>query len=164
MTLDLTALLEKLRRLKWDWRMAEAERIVGSLAGQPTERVPGRTTYRVDGLENISLYHEGDQAEYLEITIESFKDPHLLSSVEYEEKVDEYFEKHKAAVREATVILGRPEFNDGCAAPGFPNDQEAVWLALWHGGNARLMIQQKHEDKELPLRLCIVMAPTATPS
>src|SRR5215510_14794897 len=129
-TMDLTALLEKLRGVKWDWRKPEAERIVASLAGPPIERVPGRTTYRMDGVEDISLYHEGERPEFLEITVESFRDPHLLSPAQYEDKVDEYFQKYRVAVKQGTGVLGRPAFDDGGGASGFPEEQEAVWLAL----------------------------------
>ena len=155
----LAALLERLRSVSWDWEALAAERIVAGFAGDPVERVPGRTSYRFEGLEDVSLYLEGSQADCLEITIESFREPHLLSAIEYEERVDEYFHKYRMAVAEGNHVLGPPVFDDGAAAPGFPTDQDAVWLALWRVNSARLMIEQKHEDKELPLRLCVVVTP-----
>jgi hypothetical protein len=123
--------------------------------------VPGRTTYETPEGPRLSLYSEGDLAEFVEITLEAFQDPHLLSEVEYEQKANEFLEKFRAAVAIGTRILGPPAFNDGVGRDGFPEDQDAVSLALWPSGSSRLMIEQKHEDKELPIRLCIVVAPAA---
>jgi hypothetical protein len=67
--------------------------------------------------------------------------------------------KAQAAAAVGTQILGPPAFNNGVGLDGCPKDQDAVWVALWPSGSARLMIQQKHEDKELPIRLYIVVAP-----
>ncbi|KGU91538.1 hypothetical protein X880_4289 [Burkholderia pseudomallei MSHR4032] len=96
---------------------------------------------------------------FIEITFEKFVDVESLSVSEYEDKVDEFFARFEAAVAELTPALGKPVFSDGAAAKGFPDDQEANWLALWHVKNARLMLEQKHESQEFPFRLCFVIAP-----
>jgi len=38
-------------------------------------------------------------------------------------------------------------------------DQDAIWLAQWSAPNARLLVELKHEDKELPLRLGVIVVP-----
>jgi len=122
---------------------------------------PGRSTYETPEGPHWSLYGEGDLAEFVEITLEAFRDPHLLSEAEYEQKTDAFRQEFRTAVAIGTRILGPPAFNDGVGRDGSPEDQDAVWLALWTSGNSRLMIEQKHEDRELPMRLCIVIAPPA---
>jgi hypothetical protein len=109
----------------------------------------------------LSLYCEGDLAEFVGRSPWRLSDPHLLSEVEYEQKANEFEQKFRAAVAAGMRILGPPAFNDGVGCDGFPDDQDAVWLALWPSVDSRLMIEQKHEDKELPARLCIVVAPPA---
>jgi hypothetical protein len=155
----LSRLFERLRHLTWDWRLGNAEEIVSAIAGDPVSRVAGRVAYRLDGMVDVSLYHDDERAIMVEFTVEAFPEPHRLTSAGYEDKVDEYFMKYEGAVAEAERVLGEPAFNDGAAATGFPEDQDAVWLALWPANNARLMVEQKHEDRELPLRLCVVVAP-----
>ncbi len=159
--MDLTTLVEMLSRINWEWRRAEDERSLTALFGQPVATVLGRTSYQAESVEDLSLYYEGDKTEFVELTLDSFKHPHLLSPVEYEDKVDQFFDKYQSAVKAVTAVLGQPTFDNGAGAPGFPEDQEAVWLALWPRRDSRLMIQQKHEDRELPLRVCIVIAPNA---
>jgi hypothetical protein len=154
-------LLTKLKGVTWTWSKASAEQAIASLGARMIQGVPGRSTYETPEGARLSLYSEGDLAEFVEITLEAFQDPHLLSEAEYEQKTDEFLQKFRAAVAIGTRILGPPAFTDGVGRDGFPEDQDAVWLALWASGNSRLMIEQKHEDKELPMRLCIVVAPPA---
>jgi hypothetical protein len=117
--------------------------------------VPGRSTYKTLEGPSLSLYSEGEVAEFVEVTLDAYRDPHLLNELEYEQKTDEFHRKFQAAVSTGTRVLGPPVFVDGVGRDGFPEDQEAVWLALWPSANARLMIEQKHEDQE---RLCLVVA------
>jgi hypothetical protein len=154
-------LLTKLKGVTWTWSKASAELAIASLGARMIQEVPGRSTYETPEGARLSLYSEGDQAEFVEITLEAFQDPHLLAEAEYEQKADEFLQRFRAAVAIGTRILGPPAFNDGVGGERFPEDQDAVWLALWPSGNSRLMIEQKHEDKELPMRLCIVVAPPA---
>jgi hypothetical protein len=121
--------------------------------------VPGRLTYRIIDSMTLSVYHEDDSAQFVEITVEAFHDPESLTELEYEDKVDEFFAKFESAVCGAEAVLGKPSFNDGAGSRGFPQDEDAVWLALWPLATARFMVQQKHEDKELPLRVCLVFVP-----
>jgi len=154
-------LLTKLKGVTWTWSRASAEQAIASLGARMIQGVPGRSTYETPEGARLSLYSEGDLAEFVEITLEAFQDPHLLSVADFEQKADEFLQKFRAAVAIGTRILGPPAFNDGVGHDGFPEDQDAVWLALWTSGTSRLMIEQKHEDKELPMRLCIVVAPPA---
>lgn len=130
-----------------------------ALSATHVETVPGRWTYIIASGPKLSVYTEDDRIEFLEITMDVFLNPHRLQPGEYEQKVEEYFSKYEKAVASAEQILGPPAFDDGWGSEGFPEDQEAVCLAQWNLLNARLMIQQKHEDKELPFRLCVVITP-----
>jgi hypothetical protein len=154
-------LLTKLKGVPWTWSKAGAEQVITSLGARMVQGVPGRSTYETPEGTRLSLYSEGDLAEFAEITLEALQNPHLLSEVEYEQKANEFLQKFRAVVAIGTQILGPPAFNDGVGSDGFPEDQDALRLALWPSGNSRLMIEQKHEDKELPIRLCIVIAPPA---
>jgi hypothetical protein len=161
MTGTIEKLLPKLNGITWTWSKAGAEQAIASLGARMVQGAPGRSTYETPEGARLSLYSEGDLADFVEITLEAFEDPHLLTEGEYEQKANEFLQKFRVAVATGTRILGPPAFNDGVGRDGFPEDQDAVWLALWPAGNSRLMIEQKHEDKELPIRLCIVVAPPA---
>ncbi len=155
---DMATLVKRLKGIRWVWSESGVESVLASLNATLVEAVPGRKTYAIAAGPKVSVYSEGGRTEFLEITVDAFFDPQRLSPEEYEQKVDEYFAKYEQAVAAAEGTLGPPAFNDGGGSEGFPEDQEAVWLAQWDLPTARLMIQQKHEDKELPFRLCIVVA------
>lgn len=65
----------------------------------------------------------------------------------------------ESATEALAKFLGPPAFSDGAAADHYPEDQDAAWLSLWNYPSARIMLQQKHEDRELPFRICLVVAP-----
>jgi len=111
------------------------------------------------GLESRRLKASVYKAEppYVEVTVDSSWPTPNASPDELEDLADLYFDKYQSAVRMITSRLGEPVFDDGAAAPGFPSDQPAEWLALWNCKAARLMLEQKHEDRELPFRLVIVL-------
>ena len=89
----------------------------------------------------------------------AFTDVEALTDLEYEDQVDNFYAEFLAATKEIVSRLGNPVFSDGATATDFPDDQDAVWLSLWILPKCRLFLQQKHEDRELPFRLCLVVAP-----
>lgn len=105
-------LLTKLKGVTWTWSKASAEQAIASLGARLIQGVPGRSTYETPEGARLSLYSEGDLAEFVEITLEAFQDPHLLSEADYEQKTDEFLQKFRAAVATGTRILGPPAFND----------------------------------------------------
>jgi len=139
-------LLAKLQGVTWTRSKPGVEQTIASLGARLVETVPGRSTYRTSEGPSLSLYFEGERADFVEVTLEALPDPHLLTEVEYEKKADEFHQKSQAAVATGTRILGPPAFSDGAARDGFPEDQDAVWFALWPSVNSRLMIEQKHEE------------------
>jgi hypothetical protein len=157
--MKLIDLLLRLQHVEWSWQLSRTEEIVSGLAGAPLKRLDSRLKYGLEGFEDVSLYYEAAEALALEMTIESCRQPYRLTPAEYEDKVDEYFRKYETTVATVSGVLGKPVFDDGAGGSGFPDDQEAVWLALWWGSNARIMIQQKHEDRDAAFRLCVLVAP-----
>ena len=133
----IDSLLTKLKGVTRTWSKASAEQSIATLGARLIQVVAGRSTYETPEGARLSLYCEGDLAEFVEITLEAFLDPHLLSEAEYEQKADEFLQKFRAAVAIGARILGPPAFNDSVGRDGFPEDQDATWLALWTSGNAR---------------------------
>ena len=157
--LDVVKLLSKLKGVSIEWRKNGAAALMKRLDAVFADRVPGRETYKLPDGSTTSIYSEDNAVIHIEISLDIFPGTESLTDLEYEDKVDEFFEKFNAAVVEAAGILGDPQFNDGFGCEGFPDDQDAVWLALWNVSGSRVMIQQKHEARELPFRLLLVLAP-----
>lgn len=153
------ALATKLSTTDWQWSRSWWDAKANELALTEKESVGTRRTYVDPEGQLWDVYTRGDEVLFIEINFDVFEDVDALSNSAYEDKVDEYFQKFQDTARALKPLLGAPRFADGAAARGFPSDQEANWLALWEVRNARLMVQQKHESRDIPFRLCLVVAP-----
>jgi hypothetical protein len=149
---DLAA---ELARLEWRWTADDTRAQLAAGGWTPAEAVDGRETLEKAG-RRLDVYTDGDRVERVETTLSATWPD---GSTDYDDLVDEYFDKYEDTVDAVAAVLGAPRFNDGRAARGYPADQDAEWVALWPLRDARLMVQQTHEDKELPFRIVIVVAP-----
>ena len=158
-----TSIAVRLASIAWAWRREDFDAILRHAgATRPAPLVDdGWTRYDLDQ-ERLDVLASEGLVERVEVTLEAFVDVPDLSGAEYEDKVDEFFALWEHAVAAAEIELGRPAFDDGGAARGYPEDQDAVWLALWPLPTGRLMIQELHEDRELPFRLAVVVTPPMT--
>ena len=71
----------------------------------------------------------------------------------------EYCEKLERYVDAAKEILGKPKFNNGNAARGFPPDERAEILVLWQLKTARVMLMYCNDDEDTPFSMSIVVKP-----
>jgi hypothetical protein len=157
--LDISPLVHRITNTEWVWDLDAIGSALSRLGASRKVQHARRIGYTMTGLDDLSVYHKAGRVWLVEFTLESFAYPAELSDAQYEDKVDEYFVKYQKLVAATAEILGPPVFDDGFAAPDFPEDQDAVWLAMWNLSSARLMVEQKHEDRELPFRLCVVLTP-----
>lgn len=156
------AIVESMAAHGWSWDKSSVKQTLTSLGWELREVELSRDAYLLACGLTGSVYNNGADVDLIEIEVDRFCDVESLSDLEYEDKVDEFYDKFNVVTRQIASRLGEPCFSDGAAASGFPCDQAAVWISLWNLPTARLMLQQKHEDKETPFRLCIVLAPPAT--
>jgi hypothetical protein len=157
---DISNIAGLLADQTWVWERRAFEALCDSLGWCRYQTIGHRDSYRTpEGLSASVYYNEDDNPDVLEVGIESFSDVGSLDECAYDDKVDEFYEAFVEGTRQISTKLGDPEFCDGAAAHGFPNDQDAVWLALWTLQSARLMLEQKHEDRDLPFRICLTVAP-----
>ncbi len=152
-------LVGEIRGWAWSWTLESGHSLALALHGRLREECAGRRTYEMPEGVTMSLYHDENCVQFIEFTLDVIANLHLLSPADYEDTKDKFFQKFEDAVAEAATVLGPPVFSDGAAASEFPADQDAEWLALWNLTGGRIMLEQKHEDKELPLRLSFVLAP-----
>ncbi len=152
-------LLKDFWSVSWDWDLDSVSRGLESLGMRVAEESSFRKVYRAECGVDVAVRLDAGMVFLVEATVDEYADTVGLSGIEYEAKVDEFYEKFEAAVDLAELEIGKASFSDGSAAKGFPADQEAEWVALWAKPDCRVMIEQKHEDREAPMRLCVVIAP-----
>lgn len=153
------SLAKNLASQMWTWDRKSVETTLSELGLRKCESRGHRDTYTSASGHRGSVYHDGADPELIEFTVAAFTEADSLDAPEYEDKTDEFYLGFINGTKQISGVLGQPAFSDGGAASGFPDDQDAVWLSLWNLPSARLMLQQKHEDRELPFRICIVIAP-----
>lgn len=156
---DVSTLREALRSLaQYEWNWSSWAVFADALGLREKERVLTRRSYYFLERLELDLFAEGE-GRSVRVPLAVSADVEELSDIDYENLIDEFFEKFDGCVADAQAVLGPPAFNDGAAATGFPEDQDAVMLALWELPTARLMIQLQHEGRDVPIRIEIVVAP-----
>jgi hypothetical protein len=155
--------VRKLSAVEWTWTAADVPRVVHQLGAVLVEDADERQTYRTPDGMFVDVFMSGGKLEQVEIEVDSFSDVESLDGYAYELKVDEFFNKWESGADAVERVLGEPAFRNGFGNRGFPSDQDAIWLALWNTDRARLMVEEKHEDRDLPFRIVVVAAPPAKP-
>jgi hypothetical protein len=93
----------------------------------------------------------------MEFTLDVFDAPLNWGWGEWKEKESEFRQKFEETVKEAVTILGQPRFVGGYKDSGYPMEEGAVRVADWPLNNADMRIAIRHEDREVPIRLCITL-------
>lgn len=158
-TKSLPYVLEKMQSFHWPWRQDEDGSFADHLGWSVEKRTPLRTDFRATGFAAVSAYFEAGTCFAVEADIEVVTPTAVLAPSQFDDLADLFYQKFCDVVESVTKILGKPMFCDGAAVDDFPGDQDAVWLALWFGGGARIMIQQKNEGRDMPFRVTLVVAP-----
>ncbi len=149
-------LLFRFRTTAWSWECDAARRQLQCFGYRPNDE--DDEAFAGPAGELCRVHCEGDAVGWIEFVLCAFPDPHLLDEVRFSAKQSECELLFRNAVRYAAALLGKPAFCGGSGEEGFPSDQWADWAAVWPSGGCRLMIQQKHNDPELPMEVCLVFA------
>jgi hypothetical protein len=148
-----------LASFKWQWSKDAWEQAVARLGLVETSRINDRASYKTPEGDTLSAYFTESHLELVELTLERYDDPEVLSRDEYLKVIRDFTIKFQAVVNEVASFLAQPAFLGGPNDVGYPDDQDALRVAIWQITNARLMVALKHEDKELPIRLSVVVSP-----
>lgn len=144
---------------RWKWNVRESVHQLLGLGFEQTGEEYGELYFKGRDGARLRVATEGDRVIWVEFILHDFKDPHLLDEMDFQKKQAEFENLFELAVHYAKALLGRPVFKGASGEKGFPGDQWADLAAVWTEGDRRVMVQQKHNDKELPLELCLVFAP-----
>jgi hypothetical protein len=141
------------------WKRTDLENLPGKLNMTLIQTTPNRSTFKLGTDNTCSLYFSGDDLLSIECTVIVFLDPDQLSSSELRKKYKEFINNYKELVSGIKKKYGTPSFEGNYGDPGFPEGRTGINLAQWSLEKGIGTIQFKHEDKELPLRLCIGLYP-----
>ena len=158
---DIADVASLLYSISWLWTMRAWSERSGELGLMLIESRGQRRTYSDPQGRIWDVYLDGEAIVSVEVEDSLREDVASLSDGQYEDLVDEFYRYFVELCSCLTKTIGPPKFADGAAADGFPSDQDAVWLALWPAKNARLMLQVKHEARDAPMRICLVVAPAS---
>jgi hypothetical protein len=159
MVTDLVTLLASHRTTAWVWDAAGVRRQIVGLGYLLAGREPGGERFTARGRPALRLMTEGARVRWIEFILLEHPHPHLLDETAFDRRQREFEALFSAAVHAARPLLGQPVFAGASGEHGFPQDQWADFAALWQDPHGRILIEQKHNDRELPLELCLVFAP-----
>jgi hypothetical protein len=157
--MNVSELCRRLGTAEWRWELSDVTQVLGPIYREPVQKTARRITYRSPLGLDASVYHKDGRVFLIEDTFQVLLHPERLSPEDYDREFQRYLLRYRTVVGEVSQAIGRPTFDGKVGTEGFPEDQDAIWLAQWSAPNARLLVELKHEDKELPLRLGIIVVP-----
>ncbi len=108
------------------------------------------------GIVNYQVYREGEGVwafqVYLKVDTEIPDDEDEMFDLLFE-----YCGVLRELVKGVEVDAGKPDFHDGSGHENFPEDYDAVFLALWRKFGFDLVIMVQLSDSDGPLLLSVVV-------
>ena len=153
------AMLVRFLSVAWNWEVQGASDQLEGFGFRPSGEEAGYLTFADQRGAGGRIMAESGKILWVEFVLSEFREPHLLDESAFTVKQAEYEQLFLRVVDYARALLGEPAFSGASGDVGFPRDQWADFAAVWPTPSGRLMVQQKHNDKELPLELCLVFAP-----
>jgi membrane-associated protein len=146
----IDGIVSKLKDVRWDWTPAGVEKIARELELPIRQEIEARSSYRSEDGVHFRIHQAGDTVDSVEITTHLTPDPRALSEAGYQHAQWEYAARFRQAVETAEQHIGPAEY---------PDDHDAVELARWDVSNGQLTIEHRHEDREQPFRISIIVQP-----
>jgi hypothetical protein len=158
----LTSLLDLLiryRAVPWAWELACATQQLEGFGYQLEPEGADELEFTAPGAPKARIRADGSQVRTIEFSLVEHHDPHLLGETALDEKRLEFERLFSTAVNGSRSLLGQPLFAGGAGEAGFPTEQWAELAAVWITEDHRILLEVQHNDKELPIELCLVFAP-----
>jgi hypothetical protein len=146
-------------RYPWSWSATGDRKIIEAAGFRFSGEEDGDWFFTGSFQSSVRMKRSGDTVDALEFLLSALPDPHLLDEITFFEKQSEYEALFHNAVNHLETLIGPPVFSGASGDPDFPRDLWADWAAVWVNGQYRVTIEQRHNDKELPLALYLVFTP-----
>lgn len=125
-----------------------------------TDSAGKRYTFQDErSLRYSSYFRERGDIGFVEATLAVFPAAELLSDLDYQHVVDEFSGRFDEVQDKVASTLGRGRAFSLTTGDEFPHERDAIRLTLWKLPTADLMLELRHEDRELPIRLVLTLAP-----
>ncbi|MEV0455810.1 hypothetical protein [Catellatospora methionotrophica] len=145
------------------WADAQFATWLASIGYQPAEKQPpGRIgwTTLTKGDTQIHLSQDGSRLAYIAHSVDTEN-----VDLDEDDVIDEGSDLYEEAVRDLRAVLGKPKFDDGMAARGFPAGYYSFLLAYWKLTEYVVVLHLNQEDSDLPVSLDFeIMDSAAWPS
>jgi hypothetical protein len=160
---EIKSIIEKLFSVRWSWSRAAIDQNLAQLGAHPidptaTSSNPEDQTFvDAEGVKIQAIYcceFRGHLVSYLIASAEVDD----LEEEEFDAIASEFDQKFEAAIAEAKIILGEPNYWGATGGSDLTKGQFADLVACWLTDSGRLMIQEGQADTELPIELKVVMA------
>jgi len=154
---SITLLLGRLCTLEWSGDAGVLQSRLVQVGFEVAREAPHRTDLLLVDvpIARCALYRTGR----LECTVKIAMDPQLLDEDKWNDMHERFVASWCAARDRLASSLGPPQFDGRPGDPGMPDDEDAVRLAHWPQQGRQVSVQYRHEDRELPMRLVLVVTP-----
>ncbi|PPT08659.1 hypothetical protein CKA32_005364 [Geitlerinema sp. FC II] len=157
--------------LSWEWNRTFWNCVCTQKSFREIERVSfqnediqgGRITYIIeDLLSEVSVYFSDPSLKsitWISVLLNYFEGTDELSEDEYDCKINEFQKMFQDVVNIAIFCLNHPRLLKEIGDDDFPEDYDALRIAIWEIENAQMIVKLEHQDMEVPIILDLVIEP-----
>ena len=157
------SLARKIQSATWSWDAAHWKQGPPGLELRvDRSRADDRLEFTDPAGAHWTVYLDGPRVENLEITFDVYLETADLSEDEFDKVADEYLAKFEVQSAELVAAFGSSQaIDDEEQEESYPEAGECLYLALWRLGDKLLLLALKSEDREMPIRLCLIVIPAS---
>ena len=155
------SLARKIESATWSWDAAQWKQGLPGLGLRADHsRGDDRLEFTDPAGAHWTVYLDGPRVENVEITFDLYLETAELAEDEFDRIADEYLAKFEVQSAELVDAFGSSQaIDDDEQEESYPEAGECLYLALWRLRDKLLMLALKSEDREVPIRLCLIMIP-----
>ena len=145
------------------WSLDEVLAEVPKLGMQLSQSVGKRRTFADDDRQKYSFYfNNNDTIGSVEASLAVEHHVDGMSNPEYGRLIRSYIDKFEHSSREIQSILGDGRYYVLENGAEFPHDRDSMRLSLWELKDGDVMLELKHEARDVPVRLILTLVPRET--
>jgi tetratricopeptide (TPR) repeat protein len=150
--------------LAWTWTPAGVDRLLSRMPATRYDQTREKMTYRTPDGRAITVRLAGPGVvESIALVLARGRDPDDLDEGEWSDEVDDFDRRFRELARAVEARLGAPS-HYGPPRRGRTWDSWASLTAIWPRPTAWVSVQERQDDTDAPIELCVVWTPPGQPA
>jgi hypothetical protein len=153
-------IVQTLMQIQTRWTLDEVLEHFPALGPKLVKSAGKRRTFQDSDNRRYSFYFCGDNSiNFIEANFDTISDTDQIADSLYNEILDEFWRNFDNALCIVLTILGNGIDYSLNSSGDLPHERDSIRLVLWELQGADLMLELKHEAREVPIRLVLTLVP-----